>query len=61
MIEILKCDLPVYHTRATRKEFMSTYGHFTDSTKPFVLCTIYQELTVDESEASTTSEAAIDE
>ena len=26
VIERLKCDLPVYHTRATKKEFVSMYG-----------------------------------
>ncbi len=61
VIEKLKRDLPVYHTRAMKKEFMSTFGRFTATTKPFVLRSIYRELTGDASGASTTSEAAIDE
>ena len=60
-IEKLKHDLPVYHTRAMKKEFMSIFGRFTASTKPYVLHSIYRELTGDASGASTTSEAAIDE
>ena len=61
VIDKLKHDLPVYHTRALKKEFVSTYGHFTANTKPFVLRSIYRELTGDASGASTTNETAIDE
>ncbi len=60
VIEQLKRVLPVYHTRAMKKEFMSIFERFTATTKPFILRSIYQELTGDASGAST-SEAAIDE
>ena len=60
VIEKLKRNLPIYHSRAMRKEFVNTYGRFTNSTKPFVLRSIYRELTGDASGASTSNEAAID-
>lgn len=39
---------------------MNTYGRFTNSTKPVVLRSIYQELTGDTSGSATSDEAAID-
>ncbi len=48
VIDKLK-DLPVYHTRAMRKEFISAYGRFMNNTKPVVLRAIYRDLTGDSS------------
>ena len=45
VIDKVKQDFQVYHTRAMRKEFVNTYGRFTNSTKPVVLRSIYKELT----------------
>ena len=39
-ISKLKLDLPVYHTRAMRKEFINAYGRFISSTNPYVLRSI---------------------
>ena len=61
VIDRLKQDLPIYHTRAMRREFVNTYGRFTGSTKPVVLRNIYRELTGDASGSSTTNESAIDQ
>ena len=61
VIDKLKPDLPIYHTRAMRREFVNTYGRFTDSTKPVVLRNIYQELIGDASGSSTTNESTIDQ
>ena len=60
VIDKFKQDFPVYHTRAMRKEFVNTYGRFTNSTKPVVLHSIYRELTGDASGSTTSDEAAID-
>ena len=61
VIEKLKQDLPVYHTRAMQQEFISSYGRLTNSAKPYVLRSIlYRQLTGDASGASTSNEAAID-
>ena len=56
----LKQDFQVYHTWVMRKEFVNTYGRFTNSMKPVVLCSIYKELTWDASGSSTSDEAVID-
>jgi hypothetical protein len=61
VIDKLKQDFPIYHTRAMRKEFVNTYGRFTSSTKPVVLRSIYRELTGDTSGSATSDEAAIDD
>ena len=42
VIDRLKQDLPIYHTRAMRRDFMNMYGRFTGSTKP-VVCEISTE------------------
>ena len=38
-------ELPKYHTRCMRREFMNKFGLISPSTKPFVLREIYKELT----------------
>ena len=60
VIDKLKQDFQVYHTRAMRKEFVNTYGRFTNSTKPVVLRSIYKELTGDASGSNTSDEVAVD-
>ena len=44
-----------------KREFVKTYGRFTNSTKPVVLRSIYRELTGDTSGSATSDEAAIDD
>ena len=38
-------DLPTYHTRCMRQEFISKFGRISPTTKPVVLREIYRELT----------------
>ena len=38
-------DLPMYHTRCMRREFVSKFGRISPTTKPFVLRGMYRELT----------------
>lgn len=57
----VEAALPESHTWAMRREFVNTYGHFTNSTKPVVLRSIYLELTGDTSGSATSDEAAIDD
>ena len=38
-------ELPKYHTRCMRKEFMNKFGLISPSTKLFILSEIYRELT----------------
>lgn len=61
VIEEIKKELPVYHTRAMRKEFYNMYGRLTPHTKPYILRSIYQCLTGDTSASRTTAEEEIDE
>lgn len=42
-------QLPVYHTRAMKQEFINHYGLLMSGTKPYVLRSIYRELTKDAS------------
>ena len=53
--------LPVYHTRAMKQEFISHYGLLMSGVKPFVLRSIYRELTNDASGSRTNNEEDIDE
>lgn len=52
--------LPVYHTRAMRREFISHYGSLMNMTKPFVLRSMYCELTKDASGSHTFDEDQVD-
>ncbi len=38
-------QLPKYHTRCMKKEFLSKFGRFSPTTKPYILRDIYKELT----------------
>jgi len=53
--------LPVYHTRAMKQEFVSQYGLHMSGTKPFMLRSIYHELTKDASVSRTTEEEEVDQ
>lgn len=52
--------LPIYHTRAMKREFISHYGSLMSGTKPFVLRSIYRELTGDASSSRTYDEEQVD-
>ena len=54
-------ELPVYHTRAMKRDFMSYYGLLMSGTKPFVLRSIYREITKDASVSRTCEEEEVDE
>ena len=60
VIDKLKLDLPVYHTRAMRKEFVSSYGCLMNNTKPVVLRAVYRELTGDSSAPNALTDSEID-
>ena len=53
--------LPVFHTRVMKKEFVTHYGLFMPGVKPYLLRSIYRELTNDASGSRTTKEEDIDE
>ena len=56
----LRDTLPVYHTRAMKQELVSHYGSLMSRTKPFVLRSIYRELTGDASSSRTYEEGQVD-
>lgn len=49
----LRKTLPTYHTRAMHREFIHSFGHYTNS-KPAFLREAYRRLTGDASSASST-------
>ena len=53
--------MPIYHTRAMKREFVSHYGLLMAGVKPYVLRSIYRELTNDASNSRTSEEGDIDE
>ena len=57
----LTTNLPVYHTREMKREFVSHYGLLMAGVKPYVLRSLYHELTNDASGSRTSEEADIDE
>ncbi|XP_019855512.1 PREDICTED: uncharacterized protein LOC109584273 [Amphimedon queenslandica] len=60
VIEEIKKEIPVYHTRAMRREFYNIYGRISPESKPYLLRSIYHALTNDLSTARTTHEKEID-
>ena len=54
-------QLPVYHTRAMKQEFINHYGLLMRGTKPYVLRSIYRELTKDASCSRTAEEEEVDQ
>ena len=57
----LNDDMPIYHTRATRQEFVYHYGYFMQGAKPYELRTVYRELTKDCSTSRTFDKQQIDD
>ena len=55
----IKKNLPHYHTRAMRREFVHSFGQVTNS-KPALLREAYRRLTGDRSAASSLTEAEVD-
>lgn len=60
VIDAVRHDLPVYHTRAMRRHFMDMYGKLMKGTSPYLLRDIYKELAGDASAARTTDESEVD-
>lgn len=56
----LMTEMPIYHTRAMKKDFISHYGLLLPETKPYMLRSIYKELTKDLSGSRTFDESQID-
>ena len=61
LIEEIKKEIPVYHTRAMKKEFLTLYGRISPESKPYLLRSMYYALTKDSSAPRTTAEREIDE
>ena len=60
IVQEIKKEIPVYHTRTMRKEFFSLYGGLSPESKPYLLHSIYCALTDDSSASRTTPEKKID-
>ena len=60
IVQEIKKEIPVYHTRTMRKEFFSLYGRLSPESKPYLLRSIYCALTDNSSASRTTPEKEID-
>ena len=60
VIQSIKGQLPHYHTRSMRQDFINMYGRLTPSTPPYVLRDIYKALTKDQCASCTTNQKEID-
>ncbi|CAB4024057.1 Hypothetical predicted protein [Paramuricea clavata] len=60
-IEIVKKQIPTFHTRAMRQSLMQKYGRVAPNKKPAVLRSLYRVLTDDSSAATNEHTAEIDE
>ena len=60
LIEKIKPQIPIHHTRAMKQEFYNMYGRITPTTKPYILRNIYHALTGDHSSARTVAEKEVD-
>ncbi|CAB3995273.1 Hypothetical predicted protein [Paramuricea clavata] len=60
-IEIVKKQIPTFHTRAMRQSLMQKYGRVAPNIKPAVLRSLYRDLTDDSSAATNEHMAEIDE
>ena len=47
LIEEIKKEIPVYHTRAMKREFFDLYGRLSPESKPYLLRSMYHTLTND--------------
>ena len=45
VVSNITAQLPSFHTHAMRRECMSCIGRISPTTKPYVLCEIYRQLT----------------
>ena len=61
IVEDIKKNIPSYHTRAMRSEFIQKFGRITHEVKPAVLRYFYRDLTGDCSSSETLSQEEIDE
>ena len=59
VVQELRKKLPTYHTRAMRRDFIHSFGRYTNS-KPGILREVYRTLTGDASSASTTAQEEVD-
>ena len=60
IVEKIREEVPVYHTRAMKREFFSLCGRITPKSKPHVLRAIYNALTGECSSSRTSAESEID-
>ncbi|XP_019859353.1 PREDICTED: uncharacterized protein LOC109587561 [Amphimedon queenslandica] len=60
LVEDIKKEIPVYHTRAMKQEFYNLIGRVSRNSKPYLLRSIYQSLSGDNSASRTTAEEEID-
>ena len=61
IIEELKMDIPVFHTRVMRREGFEMFGLLTPSTKKSVLRHLYKKMVSDSSASANLQQAEIDE
>ena len=61
IIEEIKSQIPVYHTRYMKQQFYELYGRITPKSNLYILRNIYYSLTGDCSGARSTSEEEIDD
>ena len=61
IIESIKQQIPIFHTRAMKQQFFNLVGRISPKSKPFLLRSMYQSLTNDKSAARTTAEHEVDE
>ena len=61
VVSKLNDDVPIYHTRAIRQEFVYHYGYFMQGAKPYELRAVYHELTKDCSTSRTFDDQQVDD
>ena len=60
LIESIKVEIPIYHTRAMKQEFYYLIGRVSPESKPYILRSIYHSLSGDSSTSRTSAEEEID-
>jgi hypothetical protein len=60
IINEIKKQIPVYHTRAMRQRFCDMFGRISPESKPHILRNIYNTLTNNNTASRTTAEVVID-
>lgn len=61
IIQEIREQIPVYHTRAMKREFCELFGSISPQSRPYLLRNIYHTLTHDCSAPSSLSESEIDQ